>query len=73
MTELDRTALLPYSAEQMYDLVCDIESYPKFLPWCDSIEILKDDTKNNLIEAKLNVKKGVIETSFSTRNKLKKY
>lgn len=25
---------LPYSDEQLYDLVADIESYPKFLPWC---------------------------------------
>jgi coenzyme Q-binding protein COQ10 len=25
---------LPYSAQQLYDLVADIESYPKFLPWC---------------------------------------
>jgi coenzyme Q-binding protein COQ10 len=25
---------LPYTPEQMYDLVADIESYPVFLPWC---------------------------------------
>lgn len=25
---------LPYTAQQLYDLVADIESYPKFLPWC---------------------------------------
>jgi coenzyme Q-binding protein COQ10 len=25
---------LPYRADQLYDLVADIESYPKFLPWC---------------------------------------
>ncbi|GAA3877146.1 type II toxin-antitoxin system RatA family toxin [Celeribacter arenosi] len=24
---------LPYSAQQMYDLVADVESYPQFLPW----------------------------------------
>jgi len=27
------TRLLPYSARQMYDLVADVGSYPKFLPW----------------------------------------
>lgn len=27
------TRVLPFSAQQMYDLVADIESYPKFLPW----------------------------------------
>ena len=25
---------LPYSAKQLYDLVADVENYPKFLPWC---------------------------------------
>lgn len=25
---------LAYSAQQLHDLVADIESYPKFLPWC---------------------------------------
>ena len=25
---------LPYSSQQLYDLVADVESYPKFLPWC---------------------------------------
>jgi coenzyme Q-binding protein COQ10 len=26
--------LLPYSREQLFDLVADIERYPEFLPWC---------------------------------------
>jgi len=26
--------ILPYSAEQLFDLVMDIEKYPQFLPWC---------------------------------------
>lgn len=27
------TRVLPYSAQQMYDLVADVGSYPEFLPW----------------------------------------
>jgi coenzyme Q-binding protein COQ10 len=30
---------LPYSAEQLYTLVADVESYPKFLPWCVAARI----------------------------------
>lgn len=31
--------VMPYSAQQMYDLVADIESYPKFLPWTAATRI----------------------------------
>jgi coenzyme Q-binding protein COQ10 len=27
------TKTMPYTAQQMYDLVADVQSYPKFLPW----------------------------------------
>jgi coenzyme Q-binding protein COQ10 len=26
--------VLPYTPEQLFDLVADIERYPEFLPWC---------------------------------------
>lgn len=26
--------LLPYTPEQLYSLVADVERYPEFLPWC---------------------------------------
>ncbi len=34
---------LPYSAEQMFDLVAEIERYPEFLPWCVGARILRRD------------------------------
>lgn len=33
------TRRLPYSAQQMYDLVADVASYPKFLPWTAAARI----------------------------------
>lgn len=30
---------MPYSAQQMYDLVADVASYPEFLPWCAAARI----------------------------------
>lgn len=33
------TRRLPYSADQMYALVADVASYPKFLPWCAAARI----------------------------------
>jgi coenzyme Q-binding protein COQ10 len=37
---------LPYTPEQMFDLVLDIERYPEFLPWCLTCEIIKE-TEND--------------------------
>ena len=31
--------LLPYTPEQMFDLVAAVERYPEFLPWCQEVEI----------------------------------
>lgn len=33
------TKRLPYTAQQMYDLVADVASYPKFLPWNSAARI----------------------------------
>ncbi|MGH1465369.1 MAG: type II toxin-antitoxin system RatA family toxin [Cognatishimia sp.] len=37
------TRPLPYSAQQMYDLVADVAAYPKFLPWCAAARIRSRD------------------------------
>lgn len=34
---------LPYSPEQMFELVLDIERYPEFLPWCLSCDIIQEN------------------------------
>lgn len=33
------TRFLPYSPQQMYDLVADVASYPQFLPWCAAARV----------------------------------
>jgi ribosome-associated toxin RatA of RatAB toxin-antitoxin module len=38
---MHRTALVPYSAEQMFDLIEQVEHYPQFLPWCTRTELLE--------------------------------
>lgn len=39
MTTHAETRFLPYSAQQMYDLVADVASYPQFLPWTAAARI----------------------------------
>jgi len=33
--------VLPYTPEQLFDLVRDVERYPEFLPWCQALRVRK--------------------------------
>ena len=66
MTLVQKSALVKYSARQMFDLVNDIEAYPTFLPWCSGSRIIKQN--DNIIEAELTIAKGGFNKSFSTQN-----
>ncbi|MFP4154346.1 MAG: type II toxin-antitoxin system RatA family toxin [Halothiobacillaceae bacterium] len=68
MTTIRRNVTVPYSAEQMYRLVNDVESYPDFLPWCERTELHRADA--NHVEASITLRKGSIRKRFSTRNEL---
>ncbi|ALN18040.1 type II toxin-antitoxin system RatA family toxin [Ectopseudomonas mendocina] len=67
-TRIQRSALLPYPAQALYDLVNDVASYPQFLPWCSASEILEASETHML--ASLEVAKGGIGQRFVTRNVL---
>ena len=55
-THIQRSALLPYPAQALYDLVNDVAHYPEFLPWCSSAQIL--ESTEVLMRASLGVAKG---------------
>lgn len=65
---IKRSALVAYSAEQMYRLVDDIESYPQFVPYCKSAEELSRN--DEIVSARLEVAKSGIAKSFATKNTL---
>lgn len=66
MTHINKSALVKYSAQRMYNLVEDIESYPEFLPWCSGSRIISRE--NAVMEAELDISKGGFHKSFATRN-----
>ncbi len=43
MTKHAERRNLPYTPEQMFDLVADVRRYPEFLPWCISSRISHED------------------------------
>lgn len=51
MLQHHETRILPYTAEQLFDLVIDIEKYPEFLPWVVGLRV--KERKENLIKADL--------------------
>ncbi|MCP5089546.1 MAG: type II toxin-antitoxin system RatA family toxin [Gammaproteobacteria bacterium] len=69
MRKVNRSALVPYTAAQMYSLVKDVESYPSFLPWCDDAEV--HISKAEFIEASLELHRRGISKRFRTRNLLR--
>jgi len=68
MTVVQKSALVKFSAQQMFDLVNDIEAYPEFLPWCSGSRIIKRE--DDIVEAELLIAKGGFKKSFATRNKI---
>lgn len=43
MTKHAEKRHLPYTPEQMFDLVADVRRYPEFLPWCIASRISRDE------------------------------
>jgi ribosome-associated toxin RatA of RatAB toxin-antitoxin module len=62
---------MPFSTKQMFCLVNDINNYSNFLDNCKSSKI--DYSKKNEIVATLQIKKGSINSYFTTKNFLYPY
>lgn len=68
MVTIERSALVNYSAAQMYALVDDIEQYPAFMHGCQSAEVLS--RSDNEMVGKLTLGKAGLRYTFTTRNEL---
>lgn len=68
MKKITRTALLPYSATQIYNLVNDVNAYPSFLPWCGGARVVSQNDLEMIAE--VTIAKAGIKQTFRTRNHL---
>ena len=66
MIEIRRSALVKYSPAQMFDLVNEVEAYPKRFPWCVGADVL--DRQENVLVVRLDLKFAGFRQSFTTRN-----
>lgn len=66
MTSINRSALVPYSAHQMFSLVADIPSYSKFLPWCSGARVVS--AEGDEVIAAVDIAYSGVHKTFTTRN-----
>ena len=70
MQHIQRSALVNHTAEQMFDLVNDIEAYPSFMPGCREARVL-ETTENELV-GELQLGAAGVEQRLTTRNILER-
>ena len=71
MPVVRKSALVPHSAVEMFNLVNDFQSYPQFLPWCRSSKVISQNEGE--LCGELEVARAGIRQSFSTCNQLFPY
>ena len=71
MPHVSRSALVPFSAEQMYKLVDSVDDYQHFLPWCSHSEEL--NRGDDWVEGAVTISKGAVNKTFATKNSLTEF
>lgn len=71
MTIIKRNALVHYTPRQMFELINNVEEYPRFLPWCHQSHV--KSRSDSEVEATLDIAWSGIHKSFTTRNHLHPY
>ena len=68
MIQIDRSALVFHSTQQMFDVVNNVYLYADFLPWCAKTEILSNSSSEMV--ASLHLAKAGFKYAFTTCNTL---
>ena len=69
LPQFSRVHPVSYSAEQMFDLVADVEQYPQFLPLCEALSVRERRQKGEveLLVASMTIGYKAIRETFTTR------
>jgi len=68
--KVSKSALVNFSANDMFEIVDNVALYPEFLPWCGSTEVIS--RSSDTLEASIEIAHGGINKTFSTRNRMQK-
>ncbi|KGI78196.1 type II toxin-antitoxin system RatA family toxin [Oleiagrimonas soli] len=67
MVQIRRSALVRFTPDQMFDLVNDVEAYPKRFSWCVGATVL--ERQGDTLTARLDLRFAGLRHSFTTRNR----
>ncbi|HLJ53017.1 MAG TPA: type II toxin-antitoxin system RatA family toxin [Rhizomicrobium sp.] len=69
MTAHSETRIVPYTADLMFQVVADVEQYPKFLPWCVALRVLSRERVKNrdVLSAEMAVGYGALREKYTSR------
>jgi ribosome-associated toxin RatA of RatAB toxin-antitoxin module len=70
VSRVERSALVARPSSHLFDLVNEVENYPRRFSWCESARILERDESQML--ARLQLKVGALSLGFTTRNRLQR-
>ena len=66
MKKIEKSALVPHTPEQMFNLVDDIDAYAVFLPWCSRSKVV--ERTSDMVVGDLEISYSSLNKSFVTRN-----
>jgi len=69
MTAHSASRVVPYTADQMYRIVADVERYPEFLPWVSALHIVsREQVKGrDVLKARMTVGFRSFRESYTSR------
>ncbi len=66
MKSVHKSVLIWYSAEEMFNLVTDVDKYSQFLPWCDHAKVISLTPEG--MQAEVGIAMGGVQQKFTTQN-----
>lgn len=68
MHEVRRSAIVPHTPAQMFELVADVAAYPQFVPWC--AEGWLTERSATELTGGIAIRQGPLNIRMTTRNQL---
>jgi len=71
MSHIHREQIFAFAQKDIYHLICDIDSYHRFISGCSDSKVLMQTEQ--LIKGQLQLQKGAFQMSLTTLNRMQPY